>query len=221
MPTFKPDPIRSCLLTLVLTLATGCGGSTDSSGTGGAAGAGGGGAVGGGGSGGSGALGGGGSGGSGAVGGGGSGGGAGSCDAANPCPPDSMCGYPVSQACEAKGQCFPAPGAICNGYSPGCACDGSEISIVCTGLPAGYAEKPVLHAGVCEFSCGASQSCNSATEYCKVASGGPCCTEPSYSCVPIPPACSADHSCQCIQTAVGAQTCSEQDGGVTVQFMYP
>jgi hypothetical protein len=39
--------------------------------------------------------------------------------------------------------------AICNAYSPGCACDGTEESIVCNGLPSGYARKPLLHTGAC------------------------------------------------------------------------
>ena len=33
-----------------------------------------------------------------------------------------ICGYPMADGCSAKGQCFPEPGAVCNAFSPGCAC---------------------------------------------------------------------------------------------------
>jgi hypothetical protein len=185
-------------------LGIGCGGSTDSSsGTDAGAGAGGAGAI------------------------GGTGGSSGSCIQNSDCPADGVCGFAISDACNATGQCFPAPTAICNAYSPGCACDGTTISIVCTGFPDGYAEKPVAYAGDCAvdagvpFPCGASLTCDSATQYCKVAEGGPCCNPPSYSCESIPPACTQDASCGCIQAAVSGQDCSESGGGVTVTFLYP
>ena len=54
-----------------------------------------------------------------------------------------------TRACAATGQCFPAPGAVCQAYSIGCACDGTEINVACTGLPAGYASSPLLHTGPC------------------------------------------------------------------------
>jgi hypothetical protein len=217
----------SSALVVVAALGAGCGGSTTNpSGTGGASGAGGASGSGGastGGDAGSGGTSTGGSGGSGAVGGTSS-----ACVTGDDCLPSQMCGYPVAEACVAQGQCFPAPGAVCNGYSPGCACDGSTINIVCTGLPDGYATQPLAHPGECaamdagtSFPCGSQLTCDSSTQYCKVASGGPCCNPPSYSCETIPTSCAMDHSCGCIQTAVGAQTCSEADGGVTVQFLYP
>jgi hypothetical protein len=65
------------------------------------------------------------------------------------CPNGGVCGYPVADACTARGSCFPAPGAVCLAYAPGCACDGSEVSVACTGLPSGYTSKPLLHTGVC------------------------------------------------------------------------
>ncbi len=209
-------------------LAIGCGGSTASSnGTGAAGGSGGSGNAGNtGGSGNTGNTGGSGNtgnyGGTGAVG-GGSGGGTGTCTVSSDCPAQGVCGFAISDACNATGQCFPPPGAVCEAYSPGCACDGTEISVVCTGLPDGYTEKPLAHPGSCsvDFACGDSLTCNSANQYCKVATGGPCCSPPSYSCEPIPAACAGDYSCQCIQTAVSAQECDETGGGVTVTFLYP
>ena len=65
------------------------------------------------------------------------------------CTSNEICGFPESLACAATGQCFPAPGAVCQAYSIGCACDGTEINVACTGLPAGYASSPLLHTGPC------------------------------------------------------------------------
>jgi hypothetical protein len=39
---------------------------------------------------------------------------------------------------------------VCEAYSAGCACDGTVINIVCTGLPAGFVAKPLAHSGECE-----------------------------------------------------------------------
>jgi hypothetical protein len=74
------------------------------------------------------------------------------CTTSLDCPTGGICGYPMAEGCAAKGSCFPAPGVNCKAYAPGCACDGTEISVVCTGLPSGYASKPLLHAGVCTDS---------------------------------------------------------------------
>ncbi len=144
------------------------------------------------------------------------------------CPPQGLCGYPTSAMCAAKGECFPAPGAVCNSFSPGCACDGTVINVVCTGLPSGYTSKPLMHAGQCaskdagaSFACGQALSCASATEYCSVVEGGPCCNPPSYSCVAVPVACENDVTCKCIEAAIGAQQCTESGGGVTTTFLAP
>ncbi len=213
-----------CVPVLLGTLglvAIGCGGSTfNGSGSGGSAGA----------SGGSGATGGsGGSGGTGGSAGGGAGGsGGGPCVTNADCAHNGLCGYPMKDGCAAKGTCFPLPGVVCNAFSPGCACDGSTINVICTGLPGGYASAPLLHPGQCSdagsgksFPCGSNLSCDSATQYCKIGEGGPCCAPPSYSCESIPASCSKDHTCACIKTAVGAQQCTESGGGVTVTFQYP
>jgi hypothetical protein len=75
--------------------------------------------------------------------------GPGSCITNGDCAAGQICGFARSSACSAVGQCFPPPGPICQSYSPGCACDGTEINIACNGLPSGYATKPVLHQGAC------------------------------------------------------------------------
>jgi hypothetical protein len=71
------------------------------------------------------------------------------CAIDSDCANGGVCGYRESDGCSAAGSCFPAPGAVCLLYSPGCACDGSEISVACTGLPSGYVSKPLRHTGAC------------------------------------------------------------------------
>jgi hypothetical protein len=65
------------------------------------------------------------------------------------CGSKSVCGFKTGDACNAVGTCFPAPDAVCQAYGPGCACDGTEVNLICNGLPTGYATKPVAHAGAC------------------------------------------------------------------------
>jgi len=73
-----------------------------------------------------------------------------SCSATKSCPSGMLCGYAESEGCSATaGQCF-TMGAVCNAFSPGCACDGQTINIACTGLPAGYATAPLAHTGTCD-----------------------------------------------------------------------
>jgi hypothetical protein len=76
------------------------------------------------------------------------------CTSSADCSNGQICGFPQADGCAAKGSCFPAPGVVCLAYSAGCACDGSEISVACTGLPSGYTAKPLLHTGVCASDAG-------------------------------------------------------------------
>jgi hypothetical protein len=71
------------------------------------------------------------------------------CSTNADCATDYVCGFAESDGCSAQGRCFMAPGAVCQAYAPGCACDGTEITIVCTGLPDGYVSKPLAHTGAC------------------------------------------------------------------------
>jgi hypothetical protein len=68
------------------------------------------------------------------------------------CGTHRVCGYLASDGCSAKGTCFPASEVVRNAYSPGCACDGTEISVTCTGYPSGYISKPLRHTGLCTTS---------------------------------------------------------------------
>ncbi len=77
-------------------------------------------------------------------------GGGDSCTSSSDCGPGAICGFPEADQCAAKGTCFPLTGgAMCNAYGAGCACDGTEINIICNGLSAGYQTKPLAHKGAC------------------------------------------------------------------------
>ena len=52
--------------------------------------------------------------------------------------------------CGTIGECFHVAPVECLVYEAGCACDGTEISIACTGLPAGYDTKPLRYTGACK-----------------------------------------------------------------------
>jgi hypothetical protein len=75
-------------------------------------------------------------------------------DAGRPCASNrdcggDICGFLESDGCSAVGSCFAPMIRGCNGYSPGCACDGSEVNVVCNQLPSGYAAAPLMHTGAC------------------------------------------------------------------------
>jgi hypothetical protein len=76
-------------------------------------------------------------------------GGKGGCGSSADCPAGTVCGFARSPVCGPLGECFPAPQAVCNAYSPGCACNGATINVVCNGLPAGYTTEPLKHPGAC------------------------------------------------------------------------
>jgi hypothetical protein len=102
--------------------------------------------------------GGGGSGGGSGGGGGGAGGGGGSdggttgtvCSSTSDCSSGQACGFPTAMSCAVTtGTCFDVPNISCDLYQPGCACDNTEIDLACTGLPSGYATKPLAYPGSC------------------------------------------------------------------------
>jgi hypothetical protein len=83
-------------------------------------------------------------------GGGGSADGGATCTSAADCGPDAVCGFPAGATCNAVGACFSTKGIeVCNAYSPGCACDGTTINVICEPVPSGYTTKPILHPGKC------------------------------------------------------------------------
>jgi hypothetical protein len=73
----------------------------------------------------------------------------GTCLTSADCASGEECGFAETGACGNVGQCFSVPAVHCELYSAGCACDGSEINVACTGLPNGYSTKPLLYNGAC------------------------------------------------------------------------
>jgi hypothetical protein len=67
----------------------------------------------------------------------------GGCRSAAECAKSQMCAFPAADGCFAQGTCMAIDPVKCNAVVLGCACDGSKVNIVCTGLPNGYLMKPV------------------------------------------------------------------------------
>lgn len=76
-------------------------------------------------------------------------GGGDTCSVTKACTGGDVCGFPRVPVCGTEGQCFKRQQVECLVYQAGCACDGTEISVACNGLPAGYDTKPLRHTGVC------------------------------------------------------------------------
>jgi len=138
----------------------------------------------------------------------------GSCTKNSDCG-KGLCGFSMADACAAKGQCFPTPGAVCNSFSPGCACDGSTINIVCNGLPDGYAPAPLAYKGQCAVDAGSSpyvcgtKTCVEGQDICVTASN------PSTStCVPS----NGCTDCKCAQSMFQCiSTCKQSGAQIYVQ----
>jgi hypothetical protein len=140
-------------------------------------------------------------------------GGGGAADGGKRCTTDAecgsgfACGFARDEACTATGTCFDIQGIVtCAAYSPGCACDGTEINVGCSPLPTGYVSKPLLHAGACSggaadggkpctsqgecptgFMCGFSEAagCSATTGVCLDTSGRAVCNM-------VAPGCACD-----------------------------
>lgn len=123
-----------------------------------------------------------------------------------------ICGFSMADACAAKGQCFPPPGAVCNGLSPGCLCDGTMTNIICNGLPDGYAPAPLAYKGQCSqpldsgtigsYTCGTS-TCVEGSQICMTSAN------PSTStCVPS----NGCTDCKCAQLMFQCVSTCKQSG---------
>lgn len=87
----------------------------------------------------------------------------GSTTASGECTVDADCGggqgcaFATADGCGAKGKCVSKAAAVCEAFSPGCACDGTQINTICTGFEAGLVSKPLRSAGACGSSDGGSK----------------------------------------------------------------
>jgi hypothetical protein len=97
----------------------------------------------------------------------------GPCTTDAQCGAGHSCGFAVADGCGAAGSCFATMGVTCQLYMAGCACDGSEVNLVCNGLPDGYASRPVLHSGTCQGGLEAGADCAPDAGDC--AAGLKCC----------------------------------------------
>jgi hypothetical protein len=71
------------------------------------------------------------------------------CTSDSDCNNGDVCGFLETAGCGIAGTCFPAPQVVCNAFLPGCGCDGTEVNLICNGLPSGYVRAPVKHTGLC------------------------------------------------------------------------
>jgi hypothetical protein len=132
------------------------------------------------------------------------------CTKDSDCGGTGICGFSEADACKATGQCFPQPGSVCNAFSPGCACDGSTINIVCNGLPDGYAPAPLAYKGNCApdagttgpYTCG-SKTCVEGQDIC-VTSANPA----NSTCVPS----NGCTDCKCAQLMFQCVSQCKQNG---------
>jgi hypothetical protein len=122
----------------------------------------------------------------------------------------------------AGGQCVAVvPGACAGGtvLDPNQYSCGGGIGVECC--------LPAPTDGGHPFPCGPALQCDGSKEVCKIVEGGPPSPPDSgpsgaYSCQPIPPSCTADVTCACIQPVLHPTLCSADSGGdVTVSFLYP
>ena len=125
-----------------------------------------------------------------------------------------ICGFAMSEGCAAVGHCFPQPGMVCNGFSPGCSCAGDTINLICTGYPDGYVSAPFASAGPCPVDAGSTYGCGTTT----CVSGQDVCvlsTNPvTGSCMPA----NGCTDCACAQAMFQCvSTCKQNGPEITIQ----
>ena len=137
--------------------------------------------------------------------------GGGACMTDADCGAAQVCGFAEGDACSAQGRCFPAPGAVCQAYSPGCACDGTAVNVACTGLPQGYVSKPLAHTGACGDACAAAYPCLSTISCAADAD----CAELGSKCDPCMKlcGCGVPDAGACCPPAWTLYACTYPDGG--------
>jgi hypothetical protein len=152
-----------------------------------------------------------------------------------PCPADAGCGagrlcaFKVADGCRANGTCVDVSlsnATFCATPVVSCGCDGSEVTVGCSELPSGWAQRPVASTGACglsvaidaataphSFTCGVAQ-CTAPTQYCKMAQ--PSGMLPTYSCATVPRECTGATACTCVEAQTGGQNCNSVNGEMTV-----
>ncbi len=125
------------------------------------------------------------------------------------CPETEYCDYPddICGAADGQGVCRARPQACPEFYMPVCACDGMVYGNDCDAAGAGF---DVSDLGGCmppqttQFNCG-HLFCDAATQYCLRTYADTPNLPDSYSCAPLPAACTGTPpSCACIGDPCGA-----------------
>lgn len=83
------------------------------------------------------------------------------CSVNADCGTGKACAFASADGCGAKGKCVERAGESCLAFIAGCACDGTEITTECTGLPQGYVSKPLRDKGACAGPGGSKKPCTS------------------------------------------------------------
>jgi hypothetical protein len=140
--------------------------------------------------------------------------GSGSCVSDADCPNNGLCGYPEAASCAATGVCFESPGAVCLAFSPGCACDGSQINVACTGLPSGYFSKALLHTGECTSVSDSGASADGGACVISTSSYNQSCSVDS-DCRPVSAGNYCSATCLCGGSAINAAAVAQFDEDVS------
>ncbi|MDP3276714.1 MAG: hypothetical protein Q8Q09_16060 [Deltaproteobacteria bacterium] len=109
----------------------------------------------------------------------------------------------------------------CIGRPPGSSCVCTPSGWSCGGSDAGA--DAARDASTATFACGPSALCTRGSQYCEVFSGGAAGSSTRYTCRPLPAACPAPTTCDCVTRASGAPgSCSQSStGDITVRIAAP
>lgn len=140
------------------------------------------------------------------------GGGPGTCSPTDPCPQGSFCDYADDQCGKGdpKGTCAVSPVSDCSPAPMACGCDG-VVGMSCDGsvglgISVDIAPPETCPAPAGYFLCGEIYCDLSGGQYCQGSLNLDSCGE-DYGCAPIPAACSAAPTCDCLMMTDGVFTC--------------
>jgi hypothetical protein len=147
----------------------------------------------------------------------------GACVTDTDCASGSYCGFNDADKCAATGACFASSGVECAAYSPGCACDGTEVNVACTPYPSGYTSKPLLHTGACESGgaqdastgapCNADVDCAGTNQACAFLESEACSAHGTCVAKNTGPECNVfEPGCACDGTTIGIACTGLPDG---------
>jgi hypothetical protein len=140
------------------------------------------------------------------------------CNGSADCPADRYCERPLfDEDCTLSGYCEPRPTECSPSETPVCGCDGAVYPSACDAAKAG---EEISASGGCppppnRFACGPI-FCEKETTYCYGYSADTSTTPITYSCEPLPAACTeggATPTCACVADKSCAVFCAESAEG--------